>query len=329
MAAAAALAGVGLLARRLRKAQPVEGCCALVTGGSRGLGFLIARELLEQGARVAICARDEDELARAVSKLSACGEVVPVVCDVADPVSVDEMIRSVVRVFGRIDILVNNAGVISVGPADVLSLDDLAEAMESNFWGMVHTTVATLPVMNVQGRGRIANITSIGGKVSVPHLLPYSCGKFAAVAFSEGLSAELAGRDVHVTTIVPGLMRTGSPVGVTYQGQPEKEFVWFSAGDLLPLSAMSAERAAARIVRAIRHRETEVTLTWQARLLRVVHGLAPSAVVRALGLVNRLLPSSGEQPARQRGSHMTGALPGPLRRSLAHAGEIANQYPGS
>lgn len=325
LAVAAAGAGLGLLARGFRSEHSVRGCAALVTGGSRGLGFLIARELLCQGARVAICARDEEELSRAADRLSAFGEVVPVVCDVAERSAVDAMVRGVLGVFGRIDILVNNAAIINVGPAETLTVDDLEEAMEVDFWGVVHTTLAVLPVMNDQGAGRIANITSIGGKVSIPHLLPYSCGKFAAVAFSEGLAAELSGSGIHVTTIVPGLMRTGSPLHVRYGGQPEKEFLWFAAGETSPFTSMSAERAAERIVCAIRRREREVTLTWQASLLRMAHGIMPGTVVAALGLANRLLPSSGDAPRWNVGTRMEQSAPDFVRRPLDRAARAANQ----
>src|SRR5439155_11331763 len=112
--------------------------------------------------------------------------------------------------FGQIDILVNNAGVIKVGPLDTMAVEDFEKAVAVMFWGVVYPTLAVLPEMRRRRSGRIAAITSIGGKVSVPHLLPYCCAKFAAVGFCEGLRAELAPYGIRVTTVVPGLMRTGS-----------------------------------------------------------------------------------------------------------------------
>jgi short-subunit dehydrogenase len=104
---------------------------------------------------------------------------------------------------GLIDVLVNNAGLIRVGPFAAMTLDDFQQTMDVMFWGPLHTTLAVLPSMRERKQGSIVNIVSIGGKVGVPHLLPYSCAKFALVALSEGLRAELAPDGIRVTTIVP------------------------------------------------------------------------------------------------------------------------------
>jgi len=328
-AAAAALA----IAWRARPGASLRGDVALVTGGSRGLGFLLARQLLDEGCRVAICARDTHTLDRARRRLEAetSGEVAAFVCDVADADAVERLVDDVVARFGGLSIVVNNAAVIQVAPLDTLEIEDFRSAIDIALMGMVHTTFAALPHLR-RARGRIANITSIGGKIAVPHLLPYDCAKFAAVGFSEGLRSELAGSGVRVTTVIPGLMRTGSPVHVEYRGDPAREYAWFTLGDLLPLSAMSAERAARRIVRAIRHGETELVLTWQARALRLAHDLAPATVTRALGVVNRLLPRSSQgtdtkptRAARAKGAALRGTLPRPAEAALDRAARRSNQ----
>ncbi|MGH7480602.1 MAG: SDR family NAD(P)-dependent oxidoreductase, partial [Longimicrobiales bacterium] len=309
---------------RARPRAPLRGRVALVTGGSRGLGFLIARELLREGARVAICARDEERLHAAVVRLEPLGEIAPFACDVGDHVCVEDMVRAIARGFGGIDIVVNNAATMLVGPLETMDVRDFRKALDDGFWGMVHTTLAALPFLR-ESRGRIANITSIGGKIPVPHLLPYCCAKFAAVGFSEGLAAELAGSGVSVTTVVPGVMRTGSPVNVIYRGRPEEEFAWFAAGDTLPFTSIRADRAAARIVTAISRRESEVTLGLQARALRVLHGLAPDVVLTAMGVANRLLPCAGVLPEQSVGSRLESTAPGVVRRSLAQAALATNQ----
>ena len=122
------------------------------------------------------------------------------------------MIDAVSRHYGHIDILVNNAGEIMVSPFENLTTADFERAMAVMFWGTLYTTLAVLPSMKARGQGRIVNVTSIGGKVSVPHLLSYSCAKAAAVAFSNGLRNEVRQFGIDVTTIIPGLMRTGSHV---------------------------------------------------------------------------------------------------------------------
>lgn len=317
------------VARRLRLRATdgsLEGCTALVTGGSRGLGYLIAERLLDEGCRVAICARDAGDLEWARRRL-ARPERPPIValpCDVSNRAEVEAMVSTVTARLGPIDLLVNNAAVIEVAPLETLDPDDFRRAIDIDFMGMVHTTFAVLPGMRARGRGRIANITSIGGKVAVPHLLPYDAAKFAAVGFSEGLRAELAKDGVAVTTVVPGLMRTGSPARVEYRGQPEKEYAWFTLADVAPLTAMRADRAAERIVHAIRRGEAEVVLTWQAKVLRALHDLAPGTMSRVLGVVNRLLPDAGGERIL-RGTHLRGALPEIAERALDRLGERTNQ----
>jgi NAD(P)-dependent dehydrogenase (short-subunit alcohol dehydrogenase family) len=219
--AAVAGLGVGLVGWRILRdtlAEDLFGQVALVTGGSRGLGLLLAQELGRQGCRVVICARDADELDVARREIADRGiEVLAITCDVGDPDAVGRMLAEVATRFGPVDILVNNASILQVGPLVQMSPRDFIDAHNANFWGVVHPTLAALPAMMARGRGRIVNITSIGGRISVPHLLPYGVAKFAAVGFSEGLRAELARYGVSVTTVVPGLMRTGSPRGAIGQ----------------------------------------------------------------------------------------------------------------
>lgn len=359
--AAALLAGGAWLAWRHRPAGDLSGLVALVTGGSRGLGYLLAEELLAQGCAVAICGRDRETLERARSRLRGGAgdgaELLAVPCDVADPGDVADLVAKVVATYGQLDILINNAATIQVAPLESLRLEDYREAMAIGFWGTVHATVEALPHLRRTG-GRIANITSIGGKVALPHLLPYDCAKFAAVGFSEGLGAELSGSGVSVTTVVPGLMRTGSPVHVLYGGNAPAEYAWFAAGDVTPVTAMSARRAAAAIVRALARRDAEIVLSWQAKLLRVAHALAPGAVTRGMGVVARLLPAptggpgeaeTGEAGEAERGGapavdgdrhgtggrsgrwtrgrELRGAMPGPLEDALDRSGRGTNQEP--
>jgi NAD(P)-dependent dehydrogenase (short-subunit alcohol dehydrogenase family) len=304
----------------------------LITGGSRGLGLLLAEEFARQGCRIAICARDAQELDVARQKLEVRGaEVFAQLCDVADREQVERLVRDVTAHFGRIDTLVNNAGTIQVGPLEVQTLEDFEQAMATIFWGSVYTTLAVLPAMRERRRGRIVNITSIGAKVAIPHLLPYDCAKFALRAFSEGVHAEVARDGIVVSTIVPGLMRTGSPVNAFFKGQHAKEFTWFSLGDATPLSAMSGERAARRIVRAARRGEAEVTLSWQARLLGLAHDLFPGTTVQILGLVNRALPGPGRGDGQTvRGMKLATAWsPSPLTALMNRAARKNNQYGGS
>jgi NAD(P)-dependent dehydrogenase (short-subunit alcohol dehydrogenase family) len=268
---------------------------ALITGGSRGLGLVIARQMLGQGARVAICSRDRLELERAFNHLGRDHRhVLSVPCDITDREQVHAMIGIVQQHFGTIDVLINNAGIIQVGPVELMTNEDYEKAMKVHFWGPLYTTFAVLPSMRRRREGRIVNIASIGGKVSMPHLVPYNASKFALVGLSEGLRAELAKERIIVTTVCPGLMRTGSPRNAFFKGQHRAEYTWFSIIDALLLTSLSAEKAARQIIAACKRGDAEVVLSLPAKLATVVHGLCPGWTADLLGLVNALLlPAPG------------------------------------
>ncbi len=293
----AAAVGIGktmMLFRQKSEEPKLVGQVALITGGSRGLGLLLSHEFARQGAKLVICARDEQELAQASQQLEERGaEVLTIPCDITNRVQAQNMVQQATEKFGRIDILVNNAGIITVGPVMAQTLEDFRESMDIMFWGIFYTTMAVLPQMIERKDGRIVNITSIGGKVSVPHLLPYDTAKFAAVGFSEGLRAEMAKEGVKVITIAPGLMRTGSEVNAYFKGNNHKEYTWFTVLGSLPVISMSAEKAAKKIVQATSHGSAEVILGFPAKMLVKFHGLLPGATTSMLGLVNRFLPKTG------------------------------------
>lgn len=266
----------------------------LITGGSRGLGFVLASEFARAGAKVTICARDLATLKQAQSKLKAQGYAVGAVpCDVTKPESRVELIRFVNQRCGSIDVLVNNAGTIAVGPMEVMTIADYEEAMNLHFWAPLHMTLAVLPEMRRRGEGRVVNIASIGGRLSVPHLLPYSASKFALVGLSEGLRSELVKDGVLVTTVSPGLMRTGSPRNAIFKGRYREEYAWFSISDSLPGLSISAERAARQILRAARRGDAELTLSLPAKLAVHFHTTFPELTARALATADHLLPGAG------------------------------------
>ena len=292
-----AVAGAAVLARSVYRrinAYSFEGKTVLITGGSRGLGLVMARQFAREGAKVSICARDDRELARAREDLRKFGsEVFTVQCDVTNNDEVQQMVQAVTERFGRIDVLVNNAGVIQVGPLEVMTFDDFEQAMKSHFWGPLQTILAVLPGMRERRDGRIVNVSSIGGKIAVPHLVPYSASKFALVGLSEGLRAELKKDGILVTTVCPGLMRTGSPRNAEFKGRHREEYAWFSISDALPLTSISAERAARQVVEACRHGDADLVISVQAKLAVLFHGIFPGLTADMLGMVNELLPAAG------------------------------------
>ncbi len=329
MAATAATAAVTQAMRR-RRWMDMNGRVVLITGGTRGLGLIMATEFGRRGARLVLCGRDEGTLTSAERHVATLGvEAMVRRCDVAVRQEAEELVREATLRFGRIDVLVNNAGIMTVGPLQAQSVEDFEEAMGVMFWGIVYPTLAVLPQMLQRREGRIVNITSIGGKVSAPHVLPYCSAKFAAVGFSEGLHAELARDGIRVVTVVPGFMRTGSHLNASYKGKPEGEFLWFSLGPSVPGLSIDAERAARRIVDAAESGEAELILSILAKLATRVNGLAPGFLSELLALANRLLPSAqGGERTPKTGRESRSRLAAALTVLGERAARRFNQYPG-
>jgi NAD(P)-dependent dehydrogenase (short-subunit alcohol dehydrogenase family) len=264
---------------------------ALVAGASRGLGLLIARELGRRGHRLVICARDPEELKRAADRLRSEGVTVTTeITDVSDPDAVEALVARTEAGLGPIEVMVCVAGIIQVGPLASLRRKHFEEAVDVMLWGPVNTCLAVVPRMRQRGRGRIAVITSVGGLIAAPHLLPYTTAKFAAVGFTRGLRSELAGTGVTVTTVAPGLMRTGSHVRATFTGDQPREYAWFATAASAPLLTMSADRAATRIVSAVLRGRSFLTLTPLAWLAPRVDALFPRLTSSVLEVTARLLP---------------------------------------
>ena len=290
-------------ARRVRRAIDLEGRTALVTGGSRGLGLLIARELGGQGAKVVLLARDQAELERAERRLADEGiDASIIVSDLADGAAAERAVDAVIRRHGAIDVLVNNAGIITVGPIEHVTVEDFEESMAVHFWGPLHTMRAAIPHMRRHGGGRIVNVSSIGGKIGVPHLAAYCAGKFALTGLSSALTPELARDNIVVTTVCPGLMRTGSPFNAWFKGRHRQEFAWFAIADSMPLVSANGRRAAAQIVDAMRHGDAELVITWAAQLAVLANAVMPNTVARALQATSALLPGPAGPEGNQRRS---------------------------
>lgn len=289
-AAGAALALWGV-SRALAPRFSFAGKVCLITGGSRGLGLVLARQICGQGGRVALLARDPDELRRAHDELAANGcDVAVIPCDLLERGQIEEAVRTVLRHFGRVDVLINNAGIIEVGPLEHMQREDFERAMQIHLWAPFTLMWELIPLMRQQGGGRIVNITSIGGKIAVPHLAAYCASKFALVGLSDAMRSELALDNIYVTTVAPGMMRTGSHVNAQFRGNHAAEFAWFSAGNAAPLLSMKVERAAAKILSACRRGQPELTLTLAARAAIMGNAVFPNTTGRALKLVNRFLP---------------------------------------
>jgi NAD(P)-dependent dehydrogenase (short-subunit alcohol dehydrogenase family) len=305
----AAVAATVLAFRALRSTPVPEGAVVVITGGSRGLGFAIASSFARRPVRLVLAARNRAELEEAQASLLARhpnlapGDFYLVAADLSEPSECRRLVAEAIAYFGRIDILVNNAGIIEVGPIEAQTTEAFERALRINFLAALYTTWAALPHMRTQAplagwsrRAAIVNIASMGGKLAVPHMLPYSTSKFAMVGFSEGLHAELRHKGIRVTTVCPGLMRTGGEDHAQFVGNVEAEKKWFNFAAKTPGIATSARHAANRICSAVAAGRAEITITPQAWLAARKAGLIPGAVQFGASLVNHYILPSASAP---------------------------------
>ena len=307
VAGTVATAGAAVLLARALRTRPVpDNAVVLVTGGSRGLGFAIASRFARKPVRLVLAARNRTELERAQAGLIAQHpHLAPhhfylVAADLSVRSECERLVREAIAHFGRIDVLLNVAGIIQVGPVEVQTVENFERTMRLNFFAAVNIVWAALPHLRTQAplagwdrRAAIVNIASIGGKVAVPHMLPYTASKFALVGFSEGLHAELRHKGIRVTTVCPGLMRTGGEDHAQFLGDIEAERRWFNLGAKTPIVSVSARHAACRIYSAVASGRAEITISPQAWILARKAALFPETMQHASALANRyVLPQA-------------------------------------
>jgi len=331
--AAAIVLGGWLIARLIRTLRfSLKSKVVLITGGSRGLGLVMARQICDAGGQVVLIARDAAELSRAKSDLAAHGgEVLTVPCDLLDPAQIKSAVQQAIERFSKIDIVINNAGIIQVGPLDHMQREDFEPTMLVHFWAPYHLIRQVVPDMRKHGGGRIVNISSIGGKIGVPHLAPYCASKFALTGFSDSIRAELARDNIYVTTVAPGMMRTGSHVNAQFKGKHDAEFAWFAVSSGMPLVSMKAERAARKILAACRRGQSSLTLTFAARAMIVGNAIVPNLTGSVMKLVNWFLPkpgdSHGDESESGWESKLRNGTPPWLTRLADRASERNNETP--
>ncbi len=312
-------AGVLALAGRrfLQEPYHFERKTVLITGGSRGLGLAIARELTQYGTNLVLVARTHSQLSRAQADLEARGsKVLSIVADVTQQADIDRAIEQTVATFGGLDVVINVAGIIQTGPIDNITDEEFHQTMAVNAFAPLHLTRAALPYLRAR-RGRVLIVSSVGGKVAVPHLSSYSMSKFAVTGLGQALRAELAADGVGVTTVLPGLMQTGSPRNAVIKGQHEREYALFATVDNLPLISQSAQSAAQRILSALARNEAEVMIGLPATAMRYAQALAPQLVADLMSLSNRFLPGPSSSNDAKRGQDAESPLTrnNPLKRA--------------
>jgi NAD(P)-dependent dehydrogenase (short-subunit alcohol dehydrogenase family) len=294
-----AFVAAAVLFRRNRHASRLDeaffrGKHILITGGSRGLGFVLAGLMLEAGSRVTICGREQQSIDSAVASFERySASIYAVACDVRDRTACAELVRASEQRFGAIDVLINNAGIIGVGAFEDQTYADFAAAMDAHFWAPLYTMSAVLGSMRSRRSGRIANVASVGGVLGVPHLAPYSASKFAQIGLSQAAAAEVASDGVKITSVIPGLMLTGSPDHALFKGRHRAEYAWFTISDANPLLSTSAKHAARRIMHAVRRGDAQVVIGWTAQLARILAALMPNTTARLVALAAAVLPRAG------------------------------------
>ena len=311
LAGAGATYGLKAWLRSQRRIH-LDGRVVVITGGTTGLGLLLAKHAAERGADLVLAARDARDLEAAEAEVRRHGarEVLTVPTDVADADQAKALIDRAVGRFGRIDVLLNNAGIMVVGPVAAMTLDDYRSLMATNFWGAVHTTLAALPHMRGAQSGRIGNIISIGGKFAAPHMAPYIASKFALTGFTRALRDELTRDNILVTGIYPQTIRTGGHAHAWFKGDRQAEYTWFAMGDTIPGLALSADTTAVKTWKAICDGDPELLVGLPTRLAAVFDGLFPDWSAELTALIERTMPGpvNLDGPAVQ-GKDLGGAIP--------------------
>jgi len=185
----------------------ISGKTALITGGTKGIGFAIADALAKAGANVFVCSRTREEVEEAVQKLgeNTAGKL----CDVRIEAQVKGALDSCTRRFGGIDILVNNAGMgIHGKTVDETTPDEFRETLETNLFGVFYFCHHAIPQMRERGGGYIINISSLAGQNPIPKMAAYNASKFALNGFSEAMMQEVRHDNIKVSYICPGSVNT-------------------------------------------------------------------------------------------------------------------------
>lgn len=290
-AGAGLLVGSRLVTRTLTRYK-LRKKVVLITGGSRGLGLVLARQLAMKGARLAICARSADELVRAQQELESMNvQVLALTVDLTDRMEVKTMVHDIIAHYGQLDVVINNAGMIQIGPQEVMEVEDYEETMDINYKTALYTSLAAIPHFKAAQEGRIVNIASLAGKIAMPHLLPYSVSKYALVGLSEGMHNELKKHNILVTTVIPALIQTGSSGHIKVKGDHEAEYAWFKLSGNSPWFSQKVGQAAKKIIQGIEHNKSQVVLSPLGRLVTIFKEVAPGMMHSILATANRLLPA--------------------------------------
>jgi NAD(P)-dependent dehydrogenase (short-subunit alcohol dehydrogenase family) len=224
--------------------RELEGRTAFVTGGASGIGLALAKAFAESGMNVMLADIEDSSLDLALKQLSQYGNHLRgVACDVAEPDSVERAADATEKAFGKVHIVCNNAGVAAGGGIDVISLDNWRWVIDVNLMGVMHGIRSFLPRIRAHGEGgHIVNTASMAGMISGGMgFSPYSASKFAVVAMSEGLSAQLKPLGIGVSVLCPEFVRTR--IGESGRNRPSRYGQSPALDPASPAAALVAEIA--------------------------------------------------------------------------------------
>jgi len=198
---------------------------ALITGASQGIGKAIAHKFAQKGYDLVLAARGAERLTAVADSLRSRYAIatLPVPTDVQVPEQVATLIQAAITRFNTVDVLVNNAGIYISGPVETFTLEDWHQAIDTNLWGYIHSIHFLLPHLLEQGQGTIVNISSIGGKVPLSYLAPYTTTKFAIDGLTQALHSELHPKGIHVCAVYPNLIKTSFLERAIFRGVNEAD----------------------------------------------------------------------------------------------------------
>jgi short-subunit dehydrogenase len=252
---------------------------AIITGASQGIGKATALLFSQKGYELTLVARDTNHLQALAQELQSLGRTAPLIVagDVKDPSQVQRMVENALEHYGHIDVLINNAGIFASGPVEQFSLNDWHEVIDTNLWGYIHTINALLPHLLERRSGTIINISSIGGKVPTPYLVPYCTSKFAVTGLTETLQAELKPKGIHVGGIYPNLIKSSFLERAVFRGKDEQDLQRRreQLNNILKNPVVEKpEDVAKAIWDAVKHQKSEVVVG-SANLSQAIYRLFP------------------------------------------------------
>ncbi|NDJ16198.1 SDR family NAD(P)-dependent oxidoreductase [Myxacorys almedinensis] len=257
----------------------------LITGASQGIGRETALLFARHGYNVVLAARNAERLEALAQELATFEHAaIAVPTDVRDPEQVNQLVERAIAAYGSVDVLVNNAGIYTSGPTEQYSLDDWHLILDTNLWGYIHTIHALLPHFIRQGSGMIVNLSSIGGRVPTPYLVPYATSKFAVTGLTKSLESELAPKGITVCGIYPSLIKSNFMERALFQGTDEedKQARRQQLEQVLAMPVIEKPTDVAEAIwDAVQHKRTEV-LVGSAKLSLFSNRLFPGLLQRVM-----------------------------------------------